>query len=109
MEQRSYLLADWSVFDGDRLQGRVYGHADRRDGTIVYTSRVARVALAGPEKSPVAFTHTGSAYRLGKPSDTFGVKNAEDFVSERLDAPPGAPGRIDDPHLKTTSIKLKDR
>jgi hypothetical protein len=81
-------IENWGVVANDRLAGAVHDRAGHRDGAMIVTSSVVEVRLMGAggwsDTYPVAFTESGNAYRLGRPSSSFGMQRAEQFIHAKL-------------------------
>jgi hypothetical protein len=101
------LIVQWAVVGHDRLLGTMFGR-NGQGGTprTVMTSPVVQVRLVGTSSRPVAVTESGSAYRLGEPSELFGQARAEKFVTAKA-RPPGAP-IVQHPEMTSTSVALDD-
>src|SRR5690348_11909962 len=86
-------LEQWKVMANGRLAGNVYNRPGHRDGARIVTTPVVEVRLMGAGTwtgtYPVAFTESGSAYRLGTPAKVFGVALAKRFVRSVLPGPCG--------------------
>ena len=84
-------IEKWGVVDGLRIAGTVYDRPGQADGGLIVTSPVVEIRFMGGGGSlgtyPVAFTESGSAYRLGGPAPSFGLGNAEAFIQSRLTGP----------------------
>jgi hypothetical protein len=84
-------IEDWGVVANDRLSGAVHNRAGHRDGAMIVTSPVVEIRLMGSgdwsDTYPVAFTESGNAYRLGQPSNSFGIERAEQFINAKLTGP----------------------
>ncbi|WBY01942.1 hypothetical protein PE066_21275 [Ramlibacter tataouinensis] len=91
----SQRIEKWGVVGGTRIAGTVYDRPGHMDGGSIVTSPVVEVRMMGagawPGRYPVAFTESGSAYRLGEPSPSFGTDQAEAFIQSRL---PGRTGIV---------------
>jgi hypothetical protein len=78
----------WGVIGESRLTGMVHDRPGHSNGRMVVTSPVVEVQMMGgdtwPDSYPVAVTQSGSMYRLGRPSGSYGVKNAQRFVYSML-------------------------
>jgi hypothetical protein len=84
-------IENWGVISGKRLAGKVVDTPGHADGASIVTSRVIEVRLMGQgwaDHYPVAFTASGSAYRLGAPSASFGRRKADEFIYRKWKAPP---------------------
>lgn len=103
---REQTIVQWSVVGRDRLIGTVYGHASPGEGRTVMTSPVVQVRLTGAPGRPVAFTESGSAYRLGKPAESFGQARAERFVADMARRP--TTPAVRHPGMVTAAVKLVD-
>lgn len=83
-------IEKWGVVCGNRLAGTVYDRPGHKDGGMIVTSPVVEVRMVGtgtwPGTCPVAFTESGSAYRLGEPSPSFGIDCADGFIRSKLAA-----------------------
>jgi hypothetical protein len=76
---RAPVIEGWKA-NGQLLTGKAVGHPTYPDGTVLTTSEVVFVALVGPMRLPIAYTRSGSLYRLGEPDPSFGEDNAQAFV-----------------------------
>lgn len=83
-------IEKWGVVGGNRLAGTVYDRPGQKDGGMIVTSPVVEIRMLGagtwPGTYPVAFTESGSAYRLGEPSPAFGADCADGFIRSKLSA-----------------------
>ena len=92
-------IEKWGVVGGNRLAGTVFDRPGHKDGGMIVTSPVVEIRMLGagtwPGTYPVAFTESGSAYRLGEPSPSFGTDCADGFIRSKLSARglPIEPGR----------------
>ena len=81
-------VENWRVVGDDKLAGNVFNRPGHRDGGTIVTSSVVEIRMMGagawPRMYPVAFTASGNAYRLGKPSPGFGMERAEAFIYSKL-------------------------
>jgi hypothetical protein len=87
MDNESQRIEQWGVVGQDRLAGIVYNRPGHRDGGMIVTSPVLEIRVMGdawPAAYAVAFTESGNAYRLGRPSESFGVEEAERFITGKL-------------------------
>ena len=84
-------IEQWSVVGHDRLAGQVFRRPGTSDGTTIITSPVLRIRAMGEKRTPVAFTASGSAYRLGTPAAAFGMAQAGHFVWFKSRAGASAP------------------
>lgn len=104
-EVRQPRIERWAVVGRDRIAGTVFNRPGASDGKTIITSPVVEVRMMGAIPAPVAFTESGSAYRLGEPAAHYGIDRAEHFVwfkSRQLDAVPTQP----DPDLRTAYSPL---
>ncbi|HYD76499.1 hypothetical protein [Ramlibacter sp.] len=87
-------IEQWGVVGRNRLAGTVYDRPGHKDGGTIVTSPVVEVRMLGagtwPGTYPVAFTESGSTYRLGEPSPSFGADCAGGFIRSKL-SPRGLP------------------
>lgn len=105
--EREQIIVRWSVVGRDRLLGTIFGPLGQGGAPrTVMTSPVVQVRLVGSSGRPVAFTESGSAYRLGEPSELFGQARAEKFVTAKA-RPPGEPV-VHHPEMTSASIALDD-
>ena len=99
MKHEAQRIEGWSVVGQGRLAGHVYNRPGHRDGGMIVTSPVIEIRIMGegawPSTYPVAFTASGNAYRLGRPSDTFGVQAAEAFIYGKLSGSAGEEPEFD--------------
>jgi hypothetical protein len=103
----SPIIEQWSVVGHDRIVGTVHNRPGASDGRTIITSPVLQVRLMGEPRIPVAFTESGSAYRLGTPSASFGIDQAEHFVWFKSREPAGKPSQGgQDTSLRTAMMKL---
>ena len=81
-------MEDWSVVGGDKLAGQVFNRPGHRDGGTIVTSPIIEIRMLGTSTwagmYPVAFTASGNAYRLGKPSAAFGMERATALIHAKL-------------------------
>jgi hypothetical protein len=104
---REQTIVQWSVVGHDRLLGTIFGPLGQGGAPrTVMTSPVVQVRLMGTSGRPVAFTESGSAYRLGEPAELFGQARAEKFVAAKA-RPPGQPV-LHHPEMVSSSIALDD-
>lgn len=86
-------VEDWRVVGGDKLAGKVFNRPGHRDGGTIVTSPVVEFRMMGvgtwPATYPVAFTASGNAYRLGRPSVAFGMEQGKAFIYAKLAGPAG--------------------
>jgi hypothetical protein len=105
--EREHTIVQWSVVGHDRLLGTIFGPLGQGGAPrTVMTSPVVQVRLVGTSGRPVAFTESGSAYRLGEPAELFGQARAEKFVTAKA-RPPGQPV-VHHPDMASTSVALDD-
>ncbi|MFI4927927.1 MAG: hypothetical protein ACHP7E_09610 [Burkholderiales bacterium] len=105
--EREQIIMRWSVVGHDRLLGTIFGPLGQGGAPrTVMTSPVVQVRLMGSSGRPVAFTESGSAYRLGEPSELFGQARAEKFVTAKA-RPPGEPV-LHHPDMTSSSVALDD-
>jgi hypothetical protein len=76
---QSPLIQNWKVA-AQQLTGEIFGHPTYADGTVLKTSDVVFVAVVGAKRQPIAYTRSGSIYRLGEPDPDFGEASAQAFV-----------------------------
>lgn len=100
-------ISHWSVAGHDRVVGKVYGLSGSAEGTTIITSPVLQVRFVGERGTPVAFTASGSLYRLGIPAAAFGAERAQQFLLAKS-KPPETTGAPRDPKLRTGMMKLPD-
>lgn len=104
---RELIIVRWTVVGHDRLLGTIFGPLGQGGAPrTVMTSPVVQVRLVGSSGRPVAFTQSGSAYRLGEPSEMFGQGRAEKFVTAKA-RPPGEP-MVQQTDMSSASIALDD-
>lgn len=105
--ERERTIVQWSVVGHDRLLGTIFGPLGQGGAPkTVMTSPVVQVRLVGSAGRPVAYTESGSAYRLGEPAELFGQARAEKFVTAKA-RPPGQPV-VQHPDMASASIALDD-
>jgi hypothetical protein len=96
-------IENWGVIGTDRLAGRVYNRLGHADGGMIVTSPVIEIRMMGggrwPGAYPMAFTESGSAYRLGKPSGTFPMEQAQAFLYRKLNG-----GNVEEAQLSPTDF-----
>jgi hypothetical protein len=101
-DNEAQRVENWGVVGEDKLAGKVYNRPGHRDGGTIVTSSVVEVRMLGagtwPRMYPVAFTASGNAYRLGRPSPSFGVRRAEAFIYAKLT---GEAGIVDWTHRES--------
>lgn len=97
MSNEAQRIENWGVVANDRLAGTVYNRPGHRDGGMIVTSPVVEIRILGghawPGARAVAFTESGSAYQLGKPSDSTAAQQARQFIYAKLAAKGGVPDR----------------
>ena len=101
-------IGQWSVAGHDRLVGKVYGRPGSTEGTTIITSPVLQVRFVGDRGLPVAFTASGSLYRLGTPAAAFGASRAQQFLLAKSQRVAHGDGDPRDPKLRTALMKLAD-
>lgn len=92
---RQPRIEQWSIVGYDRVVGTVFNRPGASDGKTIISSPVVQVRIFGKERAPVAFTESGSAYRLGEPAAHFGIDQAEHFIWYKSRQPEYASTRPD--------------
>jgi hypothetical protein len=77
---QAHHIRCWRADGTNRLTGEVFYRPGFANGAEIMTSPVQFIRFEGEPAAPVAYTRSGSRYRLGDASPLYGSEAASEFV-----------------------------